>query len=278
MKKKGLVEDYLVILSKQTIEAFYREEKPGDLIALYTTYYFTAKWQETNQPRATTTYIMKKLGWGKTRVISAKKKLIEMKLIEEIKLRNKKGIFGKNFIKINYIWSNTREEYHSTAQPLVEKATGGQKAAYALSENKRDALSENIHMHSAQGAEVSLEDFFPKEADQKPWTHQDKAEVLHILERINPALKKHYERPVTWKIIGELFEMHGVEESKQLANLAVFSFGRTYAPTVTTPQQLFNKASALFGWYKGEVEKSKTKKSLVSDEDLAAYKKSIENN
>ena len=46
-------------LPKSLMDDFLKSKDYGDLLALYTFYYYTAKWQHTHQPRATTAYTAK---------------------------------------------------------------------------------------------------------------------------------------------------------------------------------------------------------------------------
>src|SRR5207249_2515669 len=88
--KHDFIENNLIILSKQTLDLFLKQDNSADLIALYTFYYYTGKWQETNQPKATTSYVAKALHWDTHKVIRLKKKLIELGLIEDIRHLDKK--------------------------------------------------------------------------------------------------------------------------------------------------------------------------------------------
>ena len=72
------IEDNIIILSKQTLDLFLEQDKPSDLIALYCFYYYTAKWQRTNQPKCTTGFTANGLKWTRDRVIKIKKQLIEL--------------------------------------------------------------------------------------------------------------------------------------------------------------------------------------------------------
>ena len=47
--EQNFIENELVILSKQTLDLFLSQENCSDLISVYTFYYYTAKWQKTNQ-------------------------------------------------------------------------------------------------------------------------------------------------------------------------------------------------------------------------------------
>lgn len=102
-------QDEPIVLSKGLIDVLLAQSNPADLIALYCFYYYTAKWQQTNQPKATDNYCQKGLGWGYTKFIKAKKKLTELKLITSIQQREKGRIKGW-FIRIHFIWKNKNTE------------------------------------------------------------------------------------------------------------------------------------------------------------------------
>lgn len=94
-----------IVLSKVTSDIFLKQENPADLIALYWFYYYTAKWQGTNNAKATTSYTAKGLKWGEDKVRRVKKQLIELELIEDIRgKRDKYGSFGKCYIYVKFIW------------------------------------------------------------------------------------------------------------------------------------------------------------------------------
>ena len=94
----------LIISNKQTFDLFLKQKNPSDLIALYDFYYYTAKWQKTNQPKATTYYVMKGLKWGKDKTRKVKKQLVELGLIQDVRKVNKNSKYLGWYIKINYIW------------------------------------------------------------------------------------------------------------------------------------------------------------------------------
>ena len=129
--KKGIVQKY-----------------PADLMALYWFYYYTAKWQETNQPKATTSYASIALKWSQDRVRRTKKQLIELKLIEDIvtKDKNTNKIIG-HYINVKFIWWNKDKinNFHTTENPdcgntlTVENSEGN-----TLNTNKSNSLNTNI--------------------------------------------------------------------------------------------------------------------------------------
>lgn len=101
----GSPEDLLVILTKHTLDVFLREDNSSDLIGLYVFYYYTAKWQRTNQPKVTDGYVMNGLSWGKKRLKMAKQKLLKFGLITQVQARKDNKIEGW-YIRLNFIMKN----------------------------------------------------------------------------------------------------------------------------------------------------------------------------
>lgn len=108
------IDNCLIILPKQTMDIFLREENPAELIALYSFYYYTAKWQETNQPKCTASYAAKGLHWGERKVNKVNKRLKEIGLIEPVKHKSQSGKISGHFIKVKFIFSsNTENRIHT---------------------------------------------------------------------------------------------------------------------------------------------------------------------
>ncbi len=105
------IENELIIITKQTFDAFLRSDFPADLIALYNFYYYTAKWQETNQPKCTTGYTAEGLKWSEAKVRRAKKELMQLGLVEDVQQKVNGKVTGC-FIKLNYILK--QETVHHT--------------------------------------------------------------------------------------------------------------------------------------------------------------------
>lgn len=136
----------LIIIPKAVIDEFLKHKNPADLIALYSFYYYTAKWQQTNQPKATTNYTSQGLHWSQDKVRRVKKQLIEIGLVKDVKAIDKKThkITGW-YIKVNYIFKrSTIDEIKPT---LLEKPEGGNghsvetEGTNALSSSSLNALS-----------------------------------------------------------------------------------------------------------------------------------------
>lgn len=97
-----------VIIPKQTFELLLKERGGDKLLALYSTYYWVAKWQNTNQPWATLKYMAKKLGWTRETVSKYNKILKRLELIEDVQPRDKKtGRLKKRYIKVKFIIKNS---------------------------------------------------------------------------------------------------------------------------------------------------------------------------
>jgi hypothetical protein len=95
-----------VVTSKVTLDILLKQENPGDLIALYTFYYYTAKWQDTTKAKATTAYTAKGLQWSEPRVRRSKKKLIELQLVEDVRITDSKtGKVKGYYVQVKFIWT-----------------------------------------------------------------------------------------------------------------------------------------------------------------------------
>ena len=103
-QKEGIRYEYdcePIILSKPLLDLFLKQENPADLIALYTFYYYTAKWQKTNQLKANSNYTQKGLKWGEKRFIKPKRILRKLGLIEDVFNKDTKtGKINGHYIKL----------------------------------------------------------------------------------------------------------------------------------------------------------------------------------
>lgn len=155
MFEQNFIENQLVILTKQTLDVFLRQENAAELIALYTFYYYTAKWQQTNQPKCTTDYVAKALHWNRGKVCKVKKQLVEFGLIEDVRIVDHvtKKVRGY-YIKMNYIFKKeTLEKSQCTSNPPTGNEVQGASVpenegvafeyTNALSTNNTNALSSN---------------------------------------------------------------------------------------------------------------------------------------
>ena len=140
--KHNFIENNIIMLSKQTLDLFLKQNNPSDLIGLYSFYYYTAKWQQTDQPKCTTIFTAKALHWGEQKTIKTKRTLIELGLIEDLVITNKNGQIKGHYIKINYIWKQSTIKNNSL--DLNEKTTPPQTAGVEVREtNALSAINEN---------------------------------------------------------------------------------------------------------------------------------------
>jgi len=91
-----------IVINKATIDSLLKTDRPHELMGLYVFYYYTAVWQKTNQPKATTGYTAEGLHIPKNRVRRLKKQLIELGLVEDIMTKDKNNKVTGHFVKINY--------------------------------------------------------------------------------------------------------------------------------------------------------------------------------
>ena len=143
--EQNFIENELIIFTKQTYDAFLKSENPAELIALYSFYYYTAKWQKTNQPKCTTNYTANGLKWSESKIRKFKKELIDLGLIEDIALRDEHNKIAGHYIKLNYILKqSTLKESHTIENPQCGNSDSvKKKGTNALSDNNINALSTN---------------------------------------------------------------------------------------------------------------------------------------
>lgn len=140
-----MIENDLIVITRQTMDFLLKQENAGEIIALYMFYYNVARWQKTNQVWATDVYAGKCLKFGRERISRAKSFLIESGLIERVSCR-KNGKIDKWYVRVNYMFrKNTIDDLSLLAEnEQVENCKVSEKTTNALSNNTRNALSNNI--------------------------------------------------------------------------------------------------------------------------------------
>jgi hypothetical protein len=188
----NFIENELVILTKQTLDIFLKQENPSELIALYTFYYYTAKWQQTNQIKCTTDYVAKGLHWNRHKVIKVKKQLIEFGLIEDARIvdENTKKVLGY-YVKMNYVFKKTTLEKTQCAQnpPTGSEALEASVSKSDTLENEHtNALSDiNLNALSSCNKEESKKNKVPK----KEQTFNELIDDYTDNEDLRVELKEH---------------------------------------------------------------------------------------
>lgn len=190
--QQNFLEDSLIILTKQTLDIFLKQENPSELIALYTFYYYTAKWQGTNQPKCTSDYVAKGLHWNRNKVARIKKQLLEFGLIEDVRIVDQETQRVKGYyIKMNYIFKKETLSKSQCIQnpPTGNEATKNEKASVskiegvenectnALSTINLNALSTgNIKVSKKEEAENELYSSKNKKTSSESYSEKDSPE------------------------------------------------------------------------------------------------------
>jgi len=101
-----------IFISKQTLDMVLRQKTRhvADMIALLNFYYYTALWQNTNQPCASLTYVAKGLKWGRDKVRAVRSLLLKLRLIEHVRtVDSQTGKVVGWYIRLSY--------FHPTDSP-----------------------------------------------------------------------------------------------------------------------------------------------------------------
>ena len=94
---------FLLGISIPLMDLLLEQPNYSDLVGLYLFYYYTAKWQKTNRPKATISYTCEGMHWGHDKVRAVKKKLIDLGLIKDVQSRNENNKIIGHYIKVNFI-------------------------------------------------------------------------------------------------------------------------------------------------------------------------------
>ena len=141
------IADDLLILNKTTIDTLMELDNCADCIALYVFYYKTAKWQKTNQVKASDEYVKKCLKWGRDKIAKTKSTLKENGLIEIVQTRKDNKISGW-YIKVGYLVNKKKIEdckvrVNNTQNQQVENPTSTGEDINALKQYIKCLETEN---------------------------------------------------------------------------------------------------------------------------------------
>jgi hypothetical protein len=138
-----------MVISKYSMDKMLKLDDPARAIALYSFLYYTAKWQGTDQPKASVDYCAKALNIGVNTVRKIKGQLESIGLIEDVKRVDEqtKKVVGW-YVKVNFVWqknppSRIDEGGHKNHPHGFPQ--GGKKDPNALSTGKLNALSTDIN-------------------------------------------------------------------------------------------------------------------------------------
>lgn len=271
-----------LVISKPIMEILLKQKKYSDLISLYLFYYYTAKWQRTDQARATTLYTAQGMNWTEERVRKAKKILIGLGLIEDITHRDEttQVILG-HYIKVNFKWDfHTSDNPHYAKRQSVDNPTPN-----ALENNNINALESN-NINALDSENNKLFSSSISVAPKKGATVSDKnKEFLPIVNKLVDIItsKKRINvdghKKSSWaNSIRQLCERDGVEIER--IEKAINWYERhhmdDYVPVIESGKSLREKFIKL----EAAIERSKTTRrtrsntsSGYSDREPLTYKK-----
>jgi hypothetical protein len=191
------ISDEPIVISKATTDILLKQKNPDKLMALYWFYYQTAKWQNTNNAKATTQYTAKGLHWTEESVRKYKKQLISLKLISNLVSKSSDNRITGHYIHVNFIWNHLP---NSTPPSFPEGGTlhtveqTGDKCF--ITNNKM--LNNNYINYSSLDEDKITIDLFTRFWKLYPNKKGSKGKTLSIWETI--CNRKNKQAP-SWSII-----------------------------------------------------------------------------
>jgi hypothetical protein len=172
----GLPEDYLVGLTKPSVDRILKMDAPGDCLALYTFYCYTRKWQKNSAVFATSDFAMTGLGWGRDRFSNAKRQLKEHGFIEDVVRRGEDGRALKWYVGVRFAQSATLANFHTTENPH----SGETRDKYLGMVNEIPSNNNQIppNCNSLTNEEASLNKSSNPPDRQKTTTEQPEGKVM----------------------------------------------------------------------------------------------------
>jgi len=209
-------------------------KKPMGPIALYTFYYYTAIWQETNVPKCTVAYAAQGLKISKDIVRKHKKSLQQLGLIKDIQNKDKEGKFGSHFVQVNYY---EKPPSGKTIGRVTHSRENPEPNAY--NNNNKNAYSNNNKNGSLKDSPSTLLKTIPDTFEQK------------IAKRINKMLKNAKGKTITrivrdssWENqIRKLLQIKGItkEEVKEVFIWYVSNYDDEFTPKLYKIKDVYDK-------------------------------------
>lgn len=92
-----------ITLTVETLQIIAKQTNNANIAALYLMYTEITTWQNTNRIRATNTFMMKRLNWGKDKFMPAKKALVELGLITPTIKKDNTNKIIEHYVLVNHI-------------------------------------------------------------------------------------------------------------------------------------------------------------------------------
>ncbi|MEI6296482.1 MAG: hypothetical protein WCO84_02430 [bacterium] len=154
-----------VIIPKATMDLFLKEKNFAKIYGLYCFYYYTARWQKTNQVWAVKSFVMKGMKIGKKAFEKAHKRLEELGLVKRFARKDENGKIKNWYVKVNYILKRTTiKSVIDQEDKKVPVVQGDQNvpvdldATNALSTNSLNALSNS--KYKAKNSIETIEEIY----------------------------------------------------------------------------------------------------------------------
>jgi hypothetical protein len=90
-------------MTRVTYERLLKEREGMELCSLWMFFAYTARWQHTNQARASIAYVCRGTKWCEAKVQRLKNRLIEMGLLENVRNRDEKGAVSGWFVRVRHL-------------------------------------------------------------------------------------------------------------------------------------------------------------------------------
>lgn len=255
-----------LVTSKVTFDILLKQDRPGDLLALYLFYYYTAKWQGSMAAKAVTSYAANGLKWSEDRVRKNKKQLIKLGLIEDITKRDSKtGQVEGHFILVKFIWN---------AHPLENPESG---EPHSLGNSETNALRKTSRLNALRtnNKNIFVEHFVStendKEKENENKTKYKLSKQLKLATKLSKIIQtkkniKHTKIQLKkWAVEIHRLEKSGISLPRQKAVLNWYStaIGGEYIPVIESGSTWREKFSRLESAIERE-EKAKTNTTRTS--------------
>lgn len=140
------IADEPLVIGKATIDRILTLDNPSEALALYSFYYYTAKWQKTTKAKATEKYCRQGLKIGQRSFRRAKSALIDLGLIEDVQTIKKGKITG-HYVNVKFVFFNSnhtlQNEHIEQENQTLQNALVQNVTTNALNTNKGNALNTN---------------------------------------------------------------------------------------------------------------------------------------
>lgn len=185
-------------LNTTTVYRILQSDNGGDSLALYTFYCATAVRQSQKSVKATDTFCMNGLKWGKTRFYNAKKALMDLGIVEQ-KIERKDGRIVGNYIFVRF----AKPKYNTTENRTPENSPTENKRV----ENRREDFGKQIQ----EDKNINTQDKKEMRANRNSNQGEVNDSVLSELQKKYPKLnvRREWEKASSYaEARGKVYKNH----------------------------------------------------------------------